>query len=44
MKDRGIYFGIHIAFFMVDEATIVGSELGLEGAIGIDIHSFALLI
>ena len=44
VEDGGIDFSINISFLMVDEATVVGPELGLEGSIGVDIHSFALLI
>jgi hypothetical protein len=44
MQNGGIEFGVIISTLMIDESAVIGSEFGSKGAIGIDIHGFALLI
>ena len=44
VKDGWVKFGIIISTFMVDESGVVGSKLGPESSIEVDIHGLAVLI
>lgn len=44
MKDGWVEFGIIISTLMINESSVISSELGSEGSIQINIHSFAVFV
>ena len=44
MQDGGVEFGIIISTLMINESSVISSELGSKGSIEINIHSFAVFI